>query len=106
MHSSPRHPGELGSVATPVLSPRVITVQESSLQAWEETLGPELGSLTGQNIPAQQWASVCLLNKGTRVSGVQRLWGTLASALAKMYRIVGLTSSWVWAPSIPGSTQL
>lgn len=83
-------------MATPVLSPRVITVQESGLQAWEETLGPKLGSLTGQNIPAQQWASVCLLNKGTWVSGVPEAVGNLGLSISKnvqdcgSYELLGL----------------
>lgn len=102
MHPSPRHPGELDRCGHTSLSPRVITVQESSPQAWEETLGPELGSLTGQNIPAQQRASLCLLNKGPGSQGSQRLWGTLTSALAHTYRILGLTSSWIWAQAFQG----
>lgn len=93
-------------MATPVLSPRVITVQESSLQAWEETLGPELRSLTGQNIPAQQRTSVCQLNKGTWVSGVPETVGNLGLSISTNVQDSGSYELLDFGPSIPGSTQL
>lgn len=63
-------------MATPSLKlSRVMAVQESDLQASKERLGPELGSLTGQNIPLQQQASM-------KVSIEQRELGSLGSQKA------------------------
>lgn len=50
----------------------VTAVQESDLQTSKERLGPELGSLTGRNVPPQPSAStrVSAEQRGGRVSAV------------------------------------
>lgn len=71
-------------VATPILSSHVIAVQESDLQASKDRLGPQLGSLTGQNIPPEQRASMKVsTEQGEPASqGCQKAAGSLGLSLS------------------------
>lgn len=94
-------------VATPILSSHVIAVQESDLQASKDRLGPQLGSLTGQNIPPERRASMKVSTEqgepAPEVRGARRLQGAWASVSALKHTIPSPMSSCIRVPRIPRS---
>lgn len=59
-------------------------MQESDLQALKERLGPQLGSLTGQNIPSEHRASmkVSTEQREPRFQGSQKAAGNLGLSVS------------------------